>query len=219
METYFHAYAVNITECKLRKEVKQSLKDHFEKAKDVIDSYKEGWLEMSTIADGLDKSHWDIFHLNDAVYIGYSAIMPFEKRYLTKEEMDKEIYDTITFLCGEEEAKEKVPKEIFMSIPSTDKSVDFLATDVMTEEQMKKKLYSLYRLYWMMSNGYGLADLLQKLDDCLNVGFPDGMNGWLSYNDFCDTGLLKVDYMEKLLNVAHDEELSKKYKEWLYNEL
>ena len=36
----------------------------------------------------------------------------------------------------------------------------------MTEEQMKRRLYGLYQLDWMMSHGYSLTDLMQSMTRC-----------------------------------------------------
>lgn len=105
----------------------------------------------------------------------------------------------------------------------------------MTEEQMTKKLYGFYKLYWMMSHGYNLADLMQKLKDYScdaddnadiastfkdwenNAGF-DGMI-WICYDEFCDVELFMPDYIKKILAVANDKELTKAYQKWLKNEL
>lgn len=39
----------------------------------------------------------------------------------------------------------------------------------MTEEQMKRRLYDLYQLDWMMTRGYSLTDLMQSMTRCCEL--------------------------------------------------
>ena len=112
----------------------------------------------------------------------------------------------------------------------------------MTEEQMKKRLYGLYQLDWMMSHGYSLADLMCGMnsegvehDDHISdteqdgmhadierifsewegdVGFPGGCL-YVCFDEFCGAELTMPDYIQGLLNAAHDDELEKAYNKWL----
>jgi hypothetical protein len=48
-----------------------------------------------------------------AVYIGYSAVMPFEKPTYTKEQMDENLHNLAIYLFGPEQAENMKPEEIF----------------------------------------------------------------------------------------------------------
>lgn len=52
------------------------------------------------------------FYTEDGMYIGYSAIMPYEMPRHTKEHMDKNIHDLLVYLYGEEAAVTMTPDEI-----------------------------------------------------------------------------------------------------------
>lgn len=121
LDTYaLHAYAVEVQGLPLRDEIKALLNDaddkdggKYQDIDDVLEDFREGCLEEPVWTE-LDKHHWEMFYgpCND-VYIGYSAQMPYELPFFTKDEMDKDIYDTLTYLCGEEYAKKNTPDEIF----------------------------------------------------------------------------------------------------------
>ena len=112
---------------------------------------------------------------------------------------------------------------------------------MMTKEQMKKKLYGLYQLDWMMSHGYSLADLMRGMNseaidhdehifnteqdgmhadierifsewECFE-GFPGGCI-YVCFDEFCGAELTMPDYIQGLLDVADDDELTEAYKKW-----
>ena len=121
----------------------------------------------------------------------------------------------------------------------------------MTEEQMKRTLYGLYQLDWMMSHGYGLVDLMHGMteipeyhDNWITDYYefeddtePEGMRAdiegifrawefdsdafggscWSCFDEFCGTELIMPDYIQRLLDAAHDDNLAKAYREWIKN--
>lgn len=114
----------------------------------------------------------------------------------------------------------------------------------MTEEQMKKRLYELYQLDWLMSHGYSLRDVIKGMGDHeavdhdsyihdsevgmyadverifseweSDVGFPGGCI-YVCFDEFCGAELNMPVYIQKLLNVANDNKLTEAYLEWLKN--
>ncbi len=101
----------------------------------------------------------------------------------------------------------------------------------MTEEQMKKRLYDLYQLDWLMSHGYSLHDVIKGMDDHEAVdhdsyihdsevgmyadierifsewegyvGFPGGCI-YVCFDEFCHAELLDADYIPWLLEEVKD---------------
>lgn len=112
-----YAYAAEIQGLPLRDEIKALLNGDDEEWQyrvldDVLEDFDNGFLD-GPVYDKLENVGWEFFSGPGATkYIGYSAIMPYEQPSMTKEEMDKEIYDTLAYLCGEKYAKENKPEEI-----------------------------------------------------------------------------------------------------------
>lgn len=101
----------------------------------------------------------------------------------------------------------------------------------MTEQEMKKMLYGLYQLDWMMSHGYSLADLMHGMnseavdhDEHIfdteqdgmhadierifaewegDVGFPGGCI-YACFDEFCNAELLDANYIPWLLEEVKD---------------
>lgn len=101
----------------------------------------------------------------------------------------------------------------------------------MTEQEMKKILYGLYQLDWMMSHGYSLADLMHGMnseavdhDEHIfdteqdgmhadierifaewegDVGFPGGCI-YVCFDEFCNAELLDANYISWLLEEVKD---------------
>lgn len=103
----------------------------------------------------------------------------------------------------------------------------------MTEEQMKRTLYELYQLDWMMSHGYSLDDVIKGMNDYeavdhddnihndedgrgmhadierifwdwqWGVGFPGGCI-YVCFSEFCRAELLDADYIPWLLEQVKD---------------
>lgn len=112
----------------------------------------------------------------------------------------------------------------------------------MTEEQMKRRLYELYQLDWLMSHGYSLRDVIKGMGDYeavdhdshildsevgmradiegifeeweSDVGFPGGCI-YVCFDEFCGAELAMPDYIQGLLDVADNDELEEAYKKWL----
>ena len=77
----------------------------------------------------------------------------------------------------------------------------------MTEMKMKKRLYELYQLKWMMTHGYSL-ERMPKLDN-------DGEK-WNSFKEFCRAEMSDVGYIKSLLDIVPSEEgLRDAYNKWL----
>ena len=115
----------------------------------------------------------------------------------------------------------------------------------MTEEKMKRKLYELYQLDWMLVHGYGLPDIIKGMNDheavdhdsyihkdengdsyadvdkifldWEDVGFGGSL--YVCFDEFCDAELTEVEYMKSLLARAilleGYEELEETYDEWV----
>ena len=79
----------------------------------------------------------------------------------------------------------------------------------MTEIKMKKRLYELYQLKWMMTHGYSLERM------------PESDNGdekWNSFKEFCRAEMSDVGYIKSLLDTVPSEEgLRDAYNKWLDN--
>lgn len=95
----------------------------------------------------------------------------------------------------------------------------------MTEEKMKKRLYALHQLQWMMIHGVSLDDVLQALLDSedehdhsgyvydlralIHDAYEHGFYGgqiWACYEEFCDAELQDESYIKGLiLNVSGGE--------------
>lgn len=116
-DTYaLHAYAAEVQGLPLRDEIKELLNDEdvegYQNIDDVLEDLNNGVLD-GPVYDKLENVDWEIFYgPNTDIYIGYSAIMPYEQPSMTQEEMDKEIYDALAYLCGEKYAKENKPEEV-----------------------------------------------------------------------------------------------------------
>lgn len=125
-DTYsLHAYAVEVYDWPLRDKIKALLNDDdedddeyetkYQDIDDVLEDLHDGCLD-GPVYDKLENTSWEIFYgPGVSKYIGYSAVMPYEQPSMTKEEMDKEIYDTLAYLCGEEYAKKNIPSRVFES--------------------------------------------------------------------------------------------------------
>ena len=118
-DTYaLHAYAVEVYDLPLRDEIEVLLNGDdecakYEDVRDVLEGLYSGYLNGPAY-DKLKNVSWDVFDGPGAsTYIGYSAVMPYEQPSMTKEEMNKEIYDTLAYLCGEKYAEENRPEEIY----------------------------------------------------------------------------------------------------------
>ena len=122
-ETYaLHAYAAEVQGLPLRDEIKVLLngddeddeyEERYRDIDDVLDDLHNGCLD-GPVYDKLANTDWEIFYgPGVSRYIGYSAVMPYEQPSMTKEEMSKEIYDTLAYLCGEKYAKVNKPEEIY----------------------------------------------------------------------------------------------------------
>ncbi len=113
---------------------------------------------------------------------------------------------------------------------------------MMTEEQMKRRLYDLYQLDWMMTHSYSLTDLMRGVgseavyhDEHIfdteqdgmhadvegifvewegDVGFPGGCI-YACFDEFCGAELTMPDYIQGLLDVANNDDLTEAYKKWL----
>lgn len=116
-----HAYAAEIQNAPLRDEINVLLNGDDEDDKyeerywdidDVLDDLHKGNLD-GPVYDKLKNAHWRIFYgPGVSRYIGYAAVMPYEQPSMTRAEMDKEIYDTLAYLCGEQYAKENRPEKV-----------------------------------------------------------------------------------------------------------
>lgn len=117
-----YAYAVEVCDLPLRDEIKALLngddedEEQYQDIDDVLEALHNGYLN-GPVYDKLKNigcTSWRIFYGPDVSrYIGYAAIMPYEQPLMTKDEMDKEIYDTLTYLCGEKYAEENKPEEVY----------------------------------------------------------------------------------------------------------
>ena len=77
----------------------------------------------------------------------------------------------------------------------------------MTQEAMKKRLYELYQLKWLMTHGYSL-ERMPKLDN--------GNEKWNSFDEFSRAEMSDVGYIKSLLDIVPSEEgLRDAYNEWL----
>ena len=122
-DTYaLHAYAAEVQNAPLRDEIKVLLngddeddeyEERYRDIDDVLDDLHKGFLD-GPVCERLKNAGWKIFYgPGVSRYIGYSAVMPYEQPSMTKEEMDKEIYDTLAYLCGEKYAEENKPEEVY----------------------------------------------------------------------------------------------------------
>ena len=112
----------------------------------------------------------------------------------------------------------------------------------MTQEAMKKRLYELYQLKWMMTHGKCIKDIIRGMftdnidheeymfDDeygcCMDiermydtwehdVGFNDGEK-WNSFKEFCRAEMSDIGYIKSLLDIVPSEEgLRDAYNKWL----
>lgn len=96
----------------------------------------------------------------------------------------------------------------------------------MTEEQMKKRLFELYQLDWLATQGYSLEDIMSGMDeypgwhddyiesdengnmraDTVGIFYKwekesDGLNGnlWMPFDDFCNITLTNCEYITSLI--------------------
>lgn len=124
----------------------------------------------------------------------------------------------------------------------TDAYNKWLEKDKMTEEQMKRRLFELYQLDWMMTHGYSLYDVIKGIDhktvnhdgyihDSETGKYADiesiyaewqeyvGFSGCCIYNDFhgfCREELTDSGYIKGLLDrVPSEESLRDAYNKWL----
>lgn len=122
-DTYsLHAYAVEVYDLPLHDEIEILLNGsdeddgydvQYHDVDDVLEDLHNGCLD-GPVYDKLKNASWEIFYGPGVTkYIGYSAVMPYEQPSMTKEEMDKEIYDTLAYLCGEKCAEENHPQEVY----------------------------------------------------------------------------------------------------------
>ena len=123
-DTYaLHAYAVEVNDLPLRDEIEALLNDNdedgdeygsqYQDINDVLEDLDAGCLD-GPVFDKLKDTSWEFLSGPGAIkYIGYSAVMPYEQLSMTKAEMNKEIYDTLVYLCGEKCAEENRPEEIY----------------------------------------------------------------------------------------------------------
>lgn len=116
----------------------------------------------------------------------------------------------------------------------------------MTEKIMKRYLYDLYQLDWMITHGYSLTDLMRGMNSeavCHDehifdteqdgmhadiegifaewegdVGFPGGCI-YVCFDEFCGAELLDKEYILWLLDevAKDDDDLRDTYLEWLKN--
>ena len=111
-----YAYAVNVQDLPLRDKIKTLLNDEdeerYQDVEDVLEDLRDGCLD-DPVFKKLKNVRWEIIYGPDGLYIGYYANMPYEKPLMTKEEMDKEIYNTLAYLCGKEVAKNNIPEKIY----------------------------------------------------------------------------------------------------------
>jgi len=113
----------------------------------------------------------------------------------------------------------------------------------MTEKIMKRYLYDLYQLDWMMTHGYSLTDLMRGMnseavyhDEYIfdteqdgmhadierifsewegDVGFPGGCI-YVCFDEFCGAELTDIGYIKGLLDrVPWEEDLRDAYNKWL----
>ena len=96
----------------------------------------------------------------------------------------------------------------------------------MTEEKMKKRLYALYQLQWMMIHGVSLDDIFKSmqedfagekeygnteldLTELIYGVYEHGFYGgqiWACYEEFCDAELQDESYIKRLvMNVTGGE--------------
>ena len=116
-----HAYAVEVQDLPLRDEIKVLLngsdeddeyEERYQDVDDVLEDLHNGCLD-GPVCDKLTDTDWEIFYgPGVSKYIGYAAVMPYEQPSMTRAEMDKEIYDTLAYLCGEQYAKENRPEKV-----------------------------------------------------------------------------------------------------------
>lgn len=122
-DTYaLHAYAAEVQNAPLRDEIKVLLngdneddeyEERYRDIDDVLEGLRNEYLD-GPVYDKLANTGWEIFYgPGVSRYIGYSAVMPYEQPSMTKEEMDKEIYDALAYLCGEKYAKVNKPEEVY----------------------------------------------------------------------------------------------------------
>ena len=116
-----HAYAVEVYDLPLRDEIEVLLngsdeddeyEGRYQDVDDVLEGLHDGCLD-GPVYDKLKNTHWRIFYgPGVSKSIGYAAVMPYEQPSMTRAEMDKEIYDTLAYLCGEQYAKENRPEKV-----------------------------------------------------------------------------------------------------------
>ncbi len=116
-----HAYAVEVQDLPLRDEIEVLLNGNdeddeyegrYQDVDDVLEDLYNGCLD-GPVNDKLANTSWEIFYgPGVSKYIGYPAVMPYEQPSMTRAEMDKEIYDTLAYLCGEQYARENRPEKV-----------------------------------------------------------------------------------------------------------
>jgi len=101
----------------------------------------------------------------------------------------------------------------------------------MTEDQMKRTLYGLYQLDWMMSHGYSLDDLMESMNNSevvdhnsninddknggMRANIPDIFRSWeiesgfkdscyVCFDEFCGTWLFDRRYIMELTKTVSD---------------
>ena len=114
----------------------------------------------------------------------------------------------------------------------------------MTKENMKKSIYELYQLHWLMNHGYSLSDAMFRMAqtayaeglyedssvvDCLSYEkWTDILHDWQEegfrgemfacFEEFLETEYLEKDYVLFLLSQSNEkEELKRLYLEDLEN--
>ncbi len=88
----------------------------------------------------------------------------------------------------------------------------------MTEMEMKKKLYSMYQLDWMLTHGYSLADVIQGISDYGdNWETESGFNGemWSSFEEFCDNEIEDNAMLFLICDMRDHEELEAAYRKYM----
>ena len=91
----------------------------------------------------------------------------------------------------------------------------------MTKENMRKCIYELYQLHWLMNHGYSLSDAMFKMAQIAEEWNQEGFCGsemFACFEEFLETEYLEKDYVLFLLSQSNEkEELKRLYFEDLEN--
>lgn len=122
-----HMYGVDVYNLELTDEIKALCNinggDKYDPSCNTLDElydrYNNGDDDMGAISeelfDRIDDFGLDIcYGPSPSLYAGFCAIMPHDIEHAyPKEELDKRIYDFLSYFCGEEVAKVNTPYEIY----------------------------------------------------------------------------------------------------------